>query len=120
MTMQHYPVEIHWSEEDEGYIATFPDLPGCSAWGASETVALEEAHTAAAAWLDACEAAGNPTPEPTPLESEASFSGRFILRVPKRLHAELARSAKRQGVSLNQYVLYLLSERQGQRSANAG
>lgn len=114
--MKHYPIEIHWSEEDEGYIATFPDLPGCSAWGASETEALEEAHDAAAAWLKACKAAGNPIPEPSVLENEESFSGRFVLRVPKRLHAELARSAKRQGVSLNQYVLYLLSERQGQHS----
>ncbi len=31
------------------------------------------------------------------------------MRVPKRLHAELAHAAKSQGVSLNQYVLYLLT-----------
>lgn len=29
--MQHYLVEIFWSHEDEGYIATVPDLPGCCA-----------------------------------------------------------------------------------------
>jgi predicted HicB family RNase H-like nuclease len=28
-----------------------------------------------------------------------------------RLHAEMAKTAKSQGVSLNQYVLYLLTER---------
>jgi predicted HicB family RNase H-like nuclease len=33
------------------------------------------------------------------------------MRVPKRLHAEMTRAAKLQGVSLNQYVLYLLTER---------
>jgi predicted RNase H-like HicB family nuclease len=28
-----YLVEVFWSEEDQGYIAIVPDLPGCSAWG---------------------------------------------------------------------------------------
>ena len=88
----HYPVEIHYSTEDGGFIATFPDLPGCSAWGATE-------------------AAGNPIPEPSPLTDEADYSGRFVMRIPKRLHADLVKSAKRQGVSLNQYVLYLLAAR---------
>ncbi len=36
---------------------------------------------------------------------------------PRRLHADLARKAKREGVSLNQYVLYLLFERNSQRAA---
>lgn len=107
----HYPVELHWSAEDDGWIATFPDLPGCSAWGATEAEALAESHAAAAAWLKACKAAGNPIPAPSPLADEADYSGRFVMRIPKRLHADLSKSAKRQGVSLNQYVLYLLTAR---------
>ena len=39
---------------------------------------------------------------------EMAYSGKFLMRVPKRLHAEMAKAAKSQGVSLNQYVLYLL------------
>jgi len=39
---------------------------------------------------------------PSPLADEADYSGRFVMRIPKRLHADLAKSAKRQGVSLNQ------------------
>ena len=107
----HYPIEIHYSAEDGGFIATFPDLPGCAAWGATEAEALNESHAAAAAWLKACKAAGNPIPEPSPLTDEADYSGRFVMRIPKRLHADLVKSAKRQGVSLNQYVLYLLAAR---------
>jgi hypothetical protein len=57
-------------------------------------------------------AAGRTIPEPTPPLNEANYSGRFLMRVPRHLHAELARHAKRQGVSLNQYVLYLLAARQ--------
>jgi len=30
-----YPIEVFWSDEDEGFIAVVPDLPGCSAWGAA-------------------------------------------------------------------------------------
>ena len=32
-----------------------------------------------------------------------------VLRLPKSLHARLAREAEQEGVSLNQYALYRLS-----------
>ena len=101
-----YPVEVFWSDEDEGYIAVTLDLPGCSAWGETESGALEEIHHAVEAWLEAAKKAGNPIPVPT---VPGSASGKFLMRLPKRLHADLTRAAKREGVSLNQYVLYLLA-----------
>ena len=61
--MKHYLVEIHWSDEDEGYIATVPDLPGCSAWGRSIEAAAREIEDAQTAWIQACEASGDPVPE---------------------------------------------------------
>lgn len=103
-----YPIEILWSEEDEGYIALIPDLPGCSAWGASEADALYEAQQAATAWIKTAKKMQRPIPEPS---LDTKFSGKFLLRMPKRLHAELARLAKLDGVSLNQYLLYLLAQR---------
>lgn len=117
--MHHYPVEIFWSEEDEGFIAVFPDLPGCSAWGETEEDALKASQPAAAAWIEACRVAGNPIPAPSRPGDEQGYSGRFVLRVPKRLHADLSRDAKAQGVSLNQYLLYLLTERHTERRAAA-
>ena len=36
-------------------------------------------------------------------------SGRFVVRVPKSLHAALEIAAKREGVSMNQLVLTMLS-----------
>lgn len=108
---KRYPMRRHWSAEDVGWIATFPDLPGCSAWGASEAEALTESQAAAAAWLKACKVAGNPIPAPSPLADDADYSGRLVMRIPKRRHADLAKSAKRQGVGLNQYALYLLTAR---------
>ena len=90
-----YPVQLHYNAYDAGWTSSFPDLPGCSAWGANEAEALAESHAAAADWLKACKAAGNPIPAPTPLADEADYSSRFVMRIPKRLHADLARSAKR-------------------------
>jgi hypothetical protein len=47
-------------------------------------------------------------PEPNNVDE---FSGKFVLRIPRVLHKSLDREARRQGVSLNQYILHLLSER---------
>ena len=108
--MVRYPIEVFWSDEDDGYIAIAPDLPGSSAWGATEAEAIKELHTVIELWLKAAKKAGNPIPKPSnPVDM--SYSGKFLLRVPKRLHADLVRAAKTQSVSLNQYVLYLLTER---------
>lgn len=43
--MASYPIEVFWSDEDEGYIAIAPDLTGASAWGETEAEAIEELHT---------------------------------------------------------------------------
>ena len=108
-----YPVEVFWSEEDEGYIALVPDLSGCSAWGETEEQALHEVQEASKAWIKAATKVGHVIPEPS---LASNFSGKFVMRVPKSLHARLSRKAKVEGVSLNQYVLSLLSEGQVYRS----
>lgn len=105
-----YPIEVFWSDEDECYIAIAPDLPGCSAAGDSQEEALKEIRTAMTLWLDLAKKMKRELPEPF-LPVDTSYSGKFLMRVPKTLHANLSRSAKQQGVSLNQYVLYMLADR---------
>lgn len=113
--MKKYPIEVFWSDEDEGYIALVPDLPGCSAWGKTEADAPREAHDAIAAWIKAARRMKRPIPEPSNPADDLAYSGKFLMRVPKRLHAEMALAAKAQGVSLNQYVLYLLTARHSEK-----
>jgi predicted RNase H-like HicB family nuclease len=60
-----YLVEVFLSDEDEGYIAVAPDLPGCSAFGATPEAAVREIGDAIEAWIAACRASGDPVPEPT-------------------------------------------------------
>ena len=51
MTMD-YHINIFFSEDDKGYIADIPDLPGCSAYGDTPEKALQELVNAKEAWLE--------------------------------------------------------------------
>ena len=64
-----YPIHVFWSEEDAGFIAAVPDLPGCSTWGATQVEAVREVEDAVAAWIEAMTAAGNPIPQPSKMAS---------------------------------------------------
>jgi predicted RNase H-like HicB family nuclease len=107
--VDRYPKTVFWSDEDEGYIAIVPDLPGCSAFGETPEKALTEIEDAAEGWIEAAVAVGNPVPEPSIPRAEPQASGRVLLRMPRTLHEKLIQDAKREGVSLNQHLVYLLS-----------
>lgn len=107
-----YPAEVFWSDEDEGFIAIAPDLPGCSAFGEDQASALVELKHAITAWQEAATSAGNPIPAPSQPAVDVEYSGKFVLRMAKTMHRSLATSAQREGVSLNQYVVTLLSAAQ--------
>src|ERR1700722_10866126 len=105
-TQNLYPATVCWSEEDGGFIAIAPDLPGCSAFGTTRAEALDELQVAITAWIEAAKSAGNLVPEPSQLAQEPAASGKLLLRMPKSLHADLARASKRENTSLNQYVVF--------------
>ncbi|MDE6182249.1 MAG: toxin-antitoxin system HicB family antitoxin [Eubacteriales bacterium] len=46
---------------------------------------------------------------PLPVDVD-SYSGKFVVRIPKTLHQKLSIEAQQEGVSLNQYALYKLSK----------
>ena len=48
-------------------------------------------------------------PEPDVRPSREEYSGKFVVRVPKSVHAALASEAEAEGVSLNQLVVAKLS-----------
>ena len=63
-TPNRYLIEILYSDEDGGFIAVVPELPGCSAFGKTEMDALVEIRAAIALWLETARAEGWPIPEP--------------------------------------------------------
>jgi len=68
-----YDIEIFYSQEDEGYIAMVPELPGCSAFGETEEEALKEVNVAIDLWLEIAEKAGREIPKPLGKELLKTF-----------------------------------------------
>ena len=63
--MNDYHINIFYSKDDEGYIADFPDLPHCSAFGDTPEMALHEALAAKTAWLEVAKSKNHPIPTPS-------------------------------------------------------
>ena len=102
MTMNKYPFNISWSEEDEEFVATCPSFPGLSALGATEAEALKEAKIALDLFIKTCNEKGIPIPEP---KAAHEYSGQTRLRLPKPLHKKAAELAESEDVSLNQFLV---------------
>lgn len=59
-----YGVMIYGSNEDEVFVADVPELPGCSAHGATQELALANAQEAISRWIETAREFGDPVPEP--------------------------------------------------------
>jgi predicted RNase H-like HicB family nuclease len=109
-----YPVTLVRDDTDDAeWVATVDALPGCNARGSTPDEALERVAVAVAAWVETAGREGKEVPEP---KSTQSHSGRLLLRMPQTLHAELARAAEHEGVSLNQFITDALSGALGWRA----
>jgi len=101
-----YKMEIVKDLDEGGYVVSFPDLPGCLTVGETIEEAIKNAEDAKRTWL---EAAIEEQIEISIPEKKEKYSGQFKLRIPKSLHRILAEQSKREGISMNQYCVYLLS-----------
>lgn len=100
-----YPFNVV-ADPDGGYVILFSDLPGCM----TQVESLDEVGPMAdeirQLWIETEFGRGNDIPLPS---SPDEYSGKFVLRIPRSLHRALAESAKREGVSLNQYATMRLA-----------
>jgi len=103
----NYKIEIVKDEAEGGYVLLIPDLKGCLTCADKLDIGIEMLEDAKKQWLIAAMESGYEIPEPNVLED---YSGQFKLRLPKSLHKELAEKSKYEGISMNQYCLYLLSK----------
>ena len=102
-----YRMEIVKDRDEGGFVASYPDLPGCITCGETEEEALKNALDAKKAWLEAALEENIEIPEPDSLEA---YSGQFKLRLPRSLHRALAEHSQREGISMNQYCVSLLAK----------
>ena len=98
--------EVIEADPAGGYVGYVPELRGCITQAETKEEILTMLEDAKEAWLSSALEAGLTIPEPV---REEDFSGKFNLRIPKSLHMRLAMKAKVEGVSLNQLVMYLLT-----------
>jgi antitoxin HicB len=104
-----YPVTLT-PDITGGYAVEIEDLPGCYSQGETTEEAMEMIEEARKVWLEVAYEDGQDIPLPRSYES---YSGKFNVRIPKSLHSKLDKQAKKEGVSLNQYVVYALSQAAG-------
>lgn len=71
MTEARYHINVFWSDEDDCYIASVPDLEGCSAFGATPEEAVREVEVAKRLWLEVAREDGEVIPQPSYLPPEA-------------------------------------------------
>ena len=102
-----YKLEIIPDTEESGFVASYPELPGCITCGKTVAEVVANAEDAKKTWISAAIEDGLEIAEP---ETADSYSGQFKLRLPKTLHKTLAEDSKNEGVSMNQYCVYLLAK----------
>jgi antitoxin HicB len=100
-----YPITLEAAPEG-GYFVEIQDLPGCYSQGETVEEALEMIEEARQLWLEVSYEDGQDIPIP---RNEREYSGKFFIRAPKSLHRALDQRAKREGISLNQYLVATLS-----------
>jgi antitoxin HicB len=115
---EDYPIAIRplTPEEGGGFLATFPDLPGCMADGETPEEAIADARGAFDCWMAAHVADDRPVPVPGAANASPV---RMMQRLPRSLHADLVVRARAEGTSLNTLVTMLLAEGLGRRASRA-
>ena len=99
-----------------GFLFTMPDIPGVMGDGATELAAIKDGREAFLATVSSLMDMGRDVPAPTLTAQDftpLSASGKFVARVPRSMHIQLAARAKTEGVSLNTLVITLIAEGMG-------
>jgi predicted RNase H-like HicB family nuclease len=59
-----YEIILYWSDEDQAFIAEVPELPGCTADGATYQEAVANAEVVIQEWIQPARELGRPVPAP--------------------------------------------------------
>ena len=96
---------VEWSDEDQKYIGTCPELFSGGCHGDNEAKVYKELCTIVDEVVQMMEEDGDPLPEP---KRRNGYSGKFIVRVGPELHKVLAYRAQIAKDSLNDYCVGIL------------
>lgn len=111
-----YPIVLSKISDEEGggWAAEHLDLKGCLADGETQEEAIANLGVSRRIWIETALKRKITIPTPSLNHDDTDeYSGKFTLRMPKFLHKNLTLESKKQGVSLNQFILSLLSYKMG-------
>ena len=100
-----YPVTVH-PDPEGGFVGEIEELPGCMTQAETIDETFQAIEDARQLWIKTAYDEGQDIPLPRDMEQ---YTGKFLVRIPRSLHRDLVRAAKREGVSLNHYVSSLLA-----------
>jgi predicted RNase H-like HicB family nuclease len=64
MTEPRYEIILHWSKDDQAFVAEVPELPGCAADGKTYQEALSSAEVVIQEWIETATELGREIPAP--------------------------------------------------------
>jgi predicted RNase H-like HicB family nuclease len=99
-------------QPDDTFFIKVKELEGCMSVGDSIEDAYVMIRDAMRSWISMALEEQDTIPEPESL-STREYSGKFVVRTPTSLHRELAEKAEANHVSLNAFVVSLLSRQSG-------
>lgn len=111
-----YPFDLRplTQEEGGGFLVSFPDFNECIADGDTIEEAIAEGYKALTAVIATLEERDLPIPKPG---SYGAYSGKFVQRLPRSIHARLQSRARQEGVSLNTLAATYITEGLARKAA---
>lgn len=85
--LDHYMMCIMWSEEDDAFIASMPELPGCITDGPTPSDALTNLREVAALWIETAQQLGRAVPSPRSASPLSRTRGGMIETLTEAGHA---------------------------------
>jgi antitoxin HicB len=96
-------------EEGGGYLAEYPEIPGCMSDGETIEEAIANGREALRDCLEVFKETGRAAPKP------GVEAAQWRQRLPRTLYMKLTEQAKREGVSINSLVTAMIAEAVGAR-----
>ena len=99
-------IKHHSDETGDYYSARVLELEGCRSHAGTREQAIDNIYEAMEGWFEVALEKGLHIPPP---ETDMEYSGTLSARLPRSVHAGLAKGAQFENTSINQYLLYLIT-----------
>ena len=113
-TLDSYRITVRQLSKDEGggFLAEYPDIPGCMSDGETIEEAIANGRAALRDCIEVFRQSGRRVPKPSAVEP-----AQWRQRLPRTLYRKLTAQAETEGVSINSLVTAIIAEAVGRKQA---